>query len=115
MGLRECANENNLPVPDIFADESYKTANHFTLSTSQVSSQINIFLLFTLGVDSIVRKRNTLIDRSFTCFIAKTTPPQKTLKSKGHQKGHCLYLERIASYLTERSTRDVVANVLDLE
>ncbi|XP_062590553.1 choline O-acetyltransferase-like, partial [Saccostrea cucullata] len=35
MGLREIANEHGLPMPEIFEHESYKTSNHFSLSTSQ--------------------------------------------------------------------------------
>lgn len=44
MGLRECANENGFTVPDIFADESYKKANHFTLSTSQVPTTMDAIM-----------------------------------------------------------------------
>lgn len=36
LGLRELAKDLGEPVPDIFQDEAYKTANHFSLSTSQV-------------------------------------------------------------------------------
>lgn len=36
LGLRELAKDLGEPLPDIFQDEVYKTANHFALSTSQV-------------------------------------------------------------------------------
>ncbi|XP_069671918.1 choline O-acetyltransferase-like isoform X2 [Periplaneta americana] len=38
LGLREMAKELGEPLPDIFQDEVYRIANHFTLSTSQVST-----------------------------------------------------------------------------
>lgn len=37
LGLREIANEHGLPMPKIFEHESYGIANHFSLSTSQVT------------------------------------------------------------------------------
>ncbi|GAB1602931.1 hypothetical protein Ahia01_000573300 [Argonauta hians] len=46
MGLREISNENELPLPEIFADESYKQANHFTLSTSQVPTTMDAFMCY---------------------------------------------------------------------
>lgn len=39
LGLREIAAESG-EVPEIFQDETYNTANHFTLSTSQVSPKL---------------------------------------------------------------------------
>ncbi|XP_050719792.1 choline O-acetyltransferase-like [Eriocheir sinensis] len=36
LGLREMAKEMGLPTPEIFAHDSYRIANHFRLSTSQV-------------------------------------------------------------------------------
>jgi len=36
LGLRELAKDLGEPLPDIFQDEAYRTANHFALSTSQV-------------------------------------------------------------------------------
>ncbi|XP_014768157.2 choline O-acetyltransferase, partial [Octopus bimaculoides] len=46
MGLREISNEKELPIPEIFADESYKLANHFTLSTSQVPTTMDAFMCY---------------------------------------------------------------------
>ena len=36
LGLRELVKDLGEPLPDIFQDEAYRTANHFALSTSQV-------------------------------------------------------------------------------
>lgn len=36
LGLREMAKEQGETVPELFTDESYRVANHFALSTSQV-------------------------------------------------------------------------------
>ncbi|XP_063217738.1 choline O-acetyltransferase [Bacillus rossius redtenbacheri] len=40
LGLREMARELGEPVPEIFKDEAYRTANHFGLSTSQVATSL---------------------------------------------------------------------------
>jgi choline O-acetyltransferase len=37
LGLREIAHEHGMTIPEIFEDESYTIANHFSLSTSQVT------------------------------------------------------------------------------
>lgn len=36
LGLRECAVDACIPMPDFFKDEGFRLANHFTMSTSQV-------------------------------------------------------------------------------
>ncbi|ESN99655.1 hypothetical protein HELRODRAFT_84274, partial [Helobdella robusta] len=36
LGLRQIAEDTNIPTPKIFADVTYKQSNHFALSTSQV-------------------------------------------------------------------------------
>lgn len=36
LGLREACNDRGEPLHDFFTDESFKTANCFLLSTSQV-------------------------------------------------------------------------------
>ncbi|XP_063843429.1 choline O-acetyltransferase-like isoform X2 [Scylla paramamosain] len=38
LGLREMAKEMGLPSPELFTHESYRIANHFRLSTSQVTT-----------------------------------------------------------------------------
>ena len=37
LGLRQQAVECGMDVPQLFLDDTFKIANHFTLSTSQVS------------------------------------------------------------------------------
>lgn len=37
LGLREMAIELGLPVPELFRDDGFRIANHFSLSTSQVT------------------------------------------------------------------------------
>lgn len=48
MGLREAARDTSPtashPLPEIFTDETYKTANRFLLSTSQVATETNSFM-----------------------------------------------------------------------
>ncbi|XP_023716544.1 choline O-acetyltransferase isoform X2 [Cryptotermes secundus] len=44
LGLRELAKDLGEPLPDIFQDEVYKTANHFALSTSQVPTSSDSFM-----------------------------------------------------------------------
>ncbi|XP_049790510.1 choline O-acetyltransferase [Schistocerca nitens] len=44
LGLREMAKELGEPLPEIFSDESYKIANHFSLSTSQVATATDSFM-----------------------------------------------------------------------
>nr|VZI23410.1 unnamed protein product [Spirometra erinaceieuropaei] len=39
LGLRLIAADAGLPTPDFFSDPTYETANHFLLSTSQISGQ----------------------------------------------------------------------------
>ncbi|KAK2169375.1 hypothetical protein LSH36_10g01024 [Paralvinella palmiformis] len=41
LGLRQMAVELGIEKPEIFKDESYNRANHFTLSTSQVPSSLD--------------------------------------------------------------------------
>lgn len=43
QGLQRAAQENNLPVPDIFSDPGYKRSSHMRLSTSQISSTVGSF------------------------------------------------------------------------
>ena len=45
LGLRELAKDLGEPLPDIFQDEVYRTANHFALSTSQVWQQYASFYI----------------------------------------------------------------------
>ncbi|XP_034238882.1 choline O-acetyltransferase [Thrips palmi] len=44
LGLREVAKELGEPVPELFTDESYRVANHFALSTSQVPTTTDSFM-----------------------------------------------------------------------
>ncbi|KAE8750338.1 hypothetical protein FOCC_FOCC002898 [Frankliniella occidentalis] len=44
LGLREMAKELGEPVPDLFTDETYRVANHFALSTSQVPTVTDSFM-----------------------------------------------------------------------
>ncbi|XP_026473876.1 choline O-acetyltransferase isoform X2 [Ctenocephalides felis] len=44
LGLREAARARNPVLPEIFTDESYKVANTFTLSTSQVACKSDSFM-----------------------------------------------------------------------
>jgi len=50
LGLRQAARENAISCP-VFEDDSFRIANHFALSTSQVNCfflffRTNIFLLY---------------------------------------------------------------------
>ncbi|XP_021925561.1 choline O-acetyltransferase-like isoform X2 [Zootermopsis nevadensis] len=44
LGLRELAKDLGEPIPDIFQDDVYRTANHFSLSTSQVPTSSDSFM-----------------------------------------------------------------------
>jgi len=46
LGLKQAARENAIPCP-IFEDDSFRIANHFALSTSQVNYFIFFYLLVT--------------------------------------------------------------------
>ncbi|CAL8304259.1 unnamed protein product [Lota lota] len=46
LGLREMARELKMEKPDIFSDETYLTSNHFILSTSQVSTVMEMFCCY---------------------------------------------------------------------
>lgn len=52
LGMRLIAQENGLPVPEIFTDPAYKKSTHYNLSTSQVG--LNSAVLSQVGVDSTV-------------------------------------------------------------
>ncbi|CAF1021265.1 unnamed protein product [Rotaria sp. Silwood1] len=41
LALKQIARDNNLPMPDLFLDPGYALSNHFNLSTSQVTTNIN--------------------------------------------------------------------------
>ncbi len=41
LALKQIARDNNLPIPDLFLDPGYALSNHFSLSTSQVTTNIN--------------------------------------------------------------------------
>ncbi|CAF4120336.1 unnamed protein product [Rotaria magnacalcarata] len=41
LALKQIARDNHLPIPDLFLDPSYELSNHFSLSTSQVTTNIN--------------------------------------------------------------------------
>jgi hypothetical protein len=41
LALKQVARDNHLPVPDLFLDPGYALSNHFSLSTSQVTTNIN--------------------------------------------------------------------------
>lgn len=43
LGLREMAKELGEPVPELFTDDTYRVANHFSLSTSQVRGPAIIY------------------------------------------------------------------------
>ncbi|KAL0280935.1 UNVERIFIED_CONTAM: hypothetical protein PYX00_002084 [Menopon gallinae] len=44
LGLREMAAETKEETPAIFKDETYVTANHFSLSTSQLATKSDLFM-----------------------------------------------------------------------
>ncbi|XP_072164689.1 choline O-acetyltransferase-like [Diadema setosum] len=44
--LREVSQELGLPMPAVFADESFRISNHFTLSTSQVLTKLDTFMCY---------------------------------------------------------------------
>ncbi|KAG7267656.1 hypothetical protein CRUP_002024 [Coryphaenoides rupestris] len=46
LGLREMAKELKMEKPDIFADETYLASNQFILSTSQVSTVMEMFCCY---------------------------------------------------------------------
>lgn len=48
LALRELAAEMGRPIPEIYSDYSYKTAIHFTLSTSQVRFTVKIQCLISI-------------------------------------------------------------------
>lgn len=41
LALKQVARDNNLPTPELFLDPGYALSNHFSLSTSQVTTNIN--------------------------------------------------------------------------
>lgn len=41
LALKQIARDNNLPIPDLFVDPGYALSNHFSLSTSQVTTNID--------------------------------------------------------------------------
>ncbi|CAF1129649.1 unnamed protein product [Adineta ricciae] len=41
LALKQIARDNNLPIPELFLDPGYALSNHFSLSTSQVTTNIN--------------------------------------------------------------------------
>lgn len=47
LGLKEMAVEMTGEVPEIFKDEGFVTANHFSLSTSQVKGFITLYLYYS--------------------------------------------------------------------
>ncbi|KAA3676418.1 choline O-acetyltransferase [Paragonimus westermani] len=46
LGLRQIAREHGLKLPQIFTDETYKEANRFRLSTSQVPTTMDAFMCY---------------------------------------------------------------------
>jgi len=46
LGLRQQASELGIPIPKLFEDETFAIANHFALSTSQVT---RLYTLFSKG------------------------------------------------------------------
>ncbi|KAF7259317.1 hypothetical protein EG68_03224 [Paragonimus skrjabini miyazakii] len=46
LGLRQIAQEHGLKLPQIFTDETYKEANRFRLSTSQVPTTMDAFMCY---------------------------------------------------------------------
>lgn len=46
LGLKKCAVENGLNVPELFMDAGYQESTHFRLSTSQVPSKSDAFMCF---------------------------------------------------------------------
>ena len=49
LGLRQQAVECSMDVPGIFLDETFKVANHFALSTSQVMLHFTVNVLVLLS------------------------------------------------------------------
>ena len=41
LALKQIAHDNRLPIPDLFLDRGYALSNHFNLTTSQVTTNIN--------------------------------------------------------------------------
>ena len=41
LALKQIARDTNLPIPELFVDLSYQLSNHFNLSTSHVTTNIN--------------------------------------------------------------------------
>ncbi|XP_051958652.1 choline O-acetyltransferase-like [Xyrauchen texanus] len=46
LGLREISKELKMEMPEIFTDETYKISNNFILSTSQVSTTVEMFCCY---------------------------------------------------------------------
>lgn len=41
LALKQIARDNSMPIPELFLDPGYALSNHFNLSTSQVTTNIN--------------------------------------------------------------------------
>jgi len=46
LGLKLIARENNLPIPELYADEGYTKSSTYRLSTSQVASVFDAFMIY---------------------------------------------------------------------
>lgn len=61
LGLKQVARENAIPCP-IFEDDSFRVANHFALSTSQVIFFFFFFYVFLL-IDLVLLINLTILVR----------------------------------------------------
>ncbi|XP_072347671.1 choline O-acetyltransferase [Scyliorhinus torazame] len=69
LGLREMAKELQMDLPKVFTDKTYLMSNHFALSTSQVTTTTETFLLYGAVVpDGYGVSYNVHLDQIIFCI-----------------------------------------------
>lgn len=109
MALKQIARDHNLPTPELFLDPGYQLSNHFSLSTSQVTTNIvDSFICYGAVVpDGYGCSYNVRSDYILFCISSFTSCPTTNSRDFAESLTDTLFEIRDLCTLVKREQQTV--------